>query len=412
MSRSMRRSRVRFCSFARAVSGAALAAAFVFAVGCEGETQTPPGAPIEKLTTDVGTDDVSFLYPLTVPHAQRLELLGTTSKGSRGVLLPRALYDALPVLDVLSPNEDLYSLFRVVSVRIDPCFPGLGVVSESDCKNQVRLVAQPVLPLPESGLTTTDVALHLFFTLSRAELSRLLGELVALREAGGVAAAAREGRPGVHPLLGQGLASPAAKKLRETLLGYVGASTLTRVTFMGLEQVGLGWRFGGFDVRDGKLVPFAIPSAETEVQSFANRDVEGRTFEAAEAFPSTKSMAELSLFFDRKRLEAAPSEDLTRALGTLYRLENPKAHSPDTVDCVSCHVAQAAKSYAASVRPLVGGEAERYREPKGEAPEGEPYATNQLRAFGYFGSRPSVSARVVNETAEVVAHVNAVVKTK
>lgn len=407
----MRHSRLRSSglSFTQPLVRAVVSCALVLGGGCGGEPSVTR-APIDTLTTDVGTDDVSFLFPLEVPHAQRLELLGTTSKGARGVLLPRGLYDALPVLDVISPNEDLYSLFRVVSARVDPCFPGLGVAREADCKNQVRLVLQPVLPKPESGLTTMDVAMHVFYTLTREELSRLLGELVALREASGVSAYG--GSPRIHPLLGADLPSPAAKSLRETLLAYAGASTLTRVTFMGLDQVGLAWRFGGFDVREGKLVPFTIPTAETEVQSFGNRDLEGKVFDAPAAFPVTASMSKLSLFFDRKRLEAASPGDLTSALETLYRLESPKAHSPDTVDCVSCHVAQAAETYAASVRPLVGAEAERYRSPKGELSESAPYATNQLRAFGYFGDRPSVSARVVNETAEVVAHVNAVVKGK
>jgi hypothetical protein len=376
--------------------------------GCEGDMPAVAQGP-ERLTSDVGTDDVSFLYPLAVPHAQRVELLGTTTAGPRGPLLPRDLYDGLPGLDVLTPNGDLYTLFRVVSVRIDPCFPGLGVADEGACKNQVRLVMQPVLPKPGSGLTTQDLALHLFYTVTRPELSRLLAEVVEVRASNGVGPYG--GNPRVHPVLAAGLAGAGAKALREALLGVAGRSTLTRVTFMGLEHVGLAWRFGGFDVDGKRLVPITIPSAGTTVQSFVNRDIEGKVFEAAEAFPSTESMAKLGLFFDRKRLEAAAPDELTSALQALYRVESPKAHSPDTVDCVSCHVAHAAESYAASVRPLVGAEAERYVSPRGEALASDrPFATNELRAFGYFGDRASVSPRVSHETAEVVAHVNRAVK--
>lgn len=385
-----------------------IAVAVAGALGCEGETAAIAERP-ERLTSDVGTDDVSFLYPLAVPHAQRVELLGTTTAGPRGALLPRDLYDGLPGLDVLTPNGDLYTLFRVVSVRIDPCFPGLGVPDEGACKNQVRLVMQPVLPKPGSGLTTQDLALHLFYTVTRAELSKLLAEVVALRESSGAGAYA--GNPRVHPVLAAGLGGTGAKALRESLLAVAGRSTLTRITFMGLEHVGLAWRFGGFEVEGKGLVPITIPSAKTTVQSFVNRDIEGRTFEAAEAFPSTDSMAKLALFFDKKRLEAASPEELTSSLAMLYRLESPKAHSPDTVDCVSCHVAHAAESYAASVRPLVGAESERYVSPRGgEVTRDRPFATNELRAFGYFGDRASVSPRVSQETAEVVAHVNRVVK--
>lgn len=388
--------------------GVLVAAGSGFSIGCEGDVSAGSVRP-ERLTSDVGTDDVSFLYPLAVPHAQRVELLGTTTSGPRGPLLPRDLYDGLPGLDVLTPNGDLYTLFRVVSVRIDPCFPGLGVADEGACKNQVRLVMQPVLPKPGSGLTTQDLALHLFYTVTRAELSKLLAEVVALRESTGTGIYA--GNPRVHPVLAAGLGGAGSKALRESLLAVAGRSTLTRVTFMGLEHVGLAWRFGGFDVEGGRLVPMTIPKAGTPIQSFVNRDIEGRTFEAAEAFPSTDSMAKLALFFDRKRLEAASSEELTSSLDMLYRLESPKAHSPDTVDCVSCHVAHAAESFAASVRPLVGAEAARYVSPRGgEVTRDRPFATNELRAFGYFGDRASVSPRVSHETAEVVAHVNRVVK--
>ena len=370
----------------------------------------PTEIPLE-LTAEVGVDDVSFLYPLELPLAQRTSLLGAASTGAKGPLLPKDLFGALPPLDILTPNAENYSLLRVVSVRIDPCFPGLGVKSEDACKNQIRLVMQPVLPKPGVGLTSADVAVHLFYSLTRPELSGVLRQIVELREASSIPRSL--GPVGIHPALGRdGAEGPFAKGLRALLLDHAGKDNLTRVTFMGIEQVGQKWRFGGFDVEGAAMRPISIPLVTVKEQVFQNRDLDGVTFVGAGAEPPSPGPDAIGLLLDPRALAAASADERLVAYKAALRIENPKLYSPDTIDCATCHATPAARTFAErTYGPFPAALSERYAPPQGLSSSGATaQATNELRAFGYFGDRPSVSARTVNETAEVVEHVNKVVR--
>ncbi len=378
-------------------------------VGCSAAAAPGPPAP-RPLTADVGVHDVSFLYPLPA-QAQRTSLLGAASAGERGPLLPNDLYGGLPPLDLLTPNLQSYHLFRVVAVRLDPCFPGLGVPDEASCKNQLRLVMQPVVPqVGTQALTTADTALHLFYSLTRVELADILAQLVELRRASG----AVDGPVGVHPALArEGVEGAFARGARALLLGHAGRDNLTRITFMALEQVGQAWRFGGFEVEAGALRPMTIPLVGVKEQTFQNLDLKGHTFERAATYPASPSQDDLRLLLDPKALEAAGPAERLVAYRHALRIENPTAHSPDTIDCATCHVASAARRYAELTYGLSATGPERYVHPAGRPlPGATPASTNELRAFGYFGVHPSVSPRVVNETSEVVLRVNATVRTR
>lgn len=389
---------------------AALVAALVAGeVACSTATEPGPAAP-RALTVDVGVHDVSFLYPLP-PQAQRTSLLGAASAGARGPLLPADLYGGLPPLDLLTPNLESYHLFRVVAVRLDPCFPGLGVVDEASCKNQLRLVMQPVVPqVGTQALTTSDTALHLFYALSRVELADVLAQLVELRRASGVA----DGPVGVHPALARdGVEGAFARGARSLLLAHAGRENLTRITFMALEQVGQAWRFGGFEVEGGALRPMLIPLVGVKEQTFQNLDLKGRTFERAATYPASPAEDDLRLLLDPTALEAASPAARLVAYKHALRIENPTAHSPDTIDCATCHVASPARRFAEATYGLSAEGPERYSHPAGAPLAGATgTATNELRAFGYFGVQPSVSPRAVNETAEVVHRVNATVRAR
>ncbi len=375
-------------------------------LGCSPERGGAPSPPT-SLTSEVGVDDVTFLYPLP-PQRLRTSLLGTASAGARGELLPAALFQALPPLDLLTSNAEHYTLLRVLSVRLDPCFPGLGVPSEASCKNQIRLVMQPVLPrIGTPGLATADLALHLFYTLTRAELAGLLQQLTDLRVGSGIARS--DGPVGVHPALArEGLEGRFAAGVRALLLAHAGAQNLTRVTFMGIEQVGQVWRFGGFEVEGAAMRPMQIPLVGVKEQTFQNRDLTGQTFEHAGTAPVSPAPDDLRLLFDPAGLAAATPEQRRVAYARALRVESPRVHSPDTIDCATCHAATAARRFAERTHGLTPeGVPERYTHPRGLPLTGATgFATNELRAFGYFGDQPSVSPRTVNETAEVVEYVN------
>ena len=103
------------------------------------------GAPIPSADAgiDAGTsfsdggldlNDVSWLLPLPSP-AQHALLLSLSSEGSKGPLLPRALYDTLPGLVTTEDAAVLFPKFRVISIRIDPCFPIRAVPTSTPACN-------------------------------------------------------------------------------------------------------------------------------------------------------------------------------------------------------------------------------------------------------------------------------------
>jgi len=381
----------------------AVCGAIVFALsGCSTSEHS------RTLTETVGASDVSFLYPLPEERAERTSLLGLDAAGRRGALLPRALYDRLPPLDTLASNEELYLLQRVVGVRLDPCFPAPS--APGGCLQTLRLVVQPVVP-DGAGLTTTDLALHLFYRLSGDELPVLLQDLAAERRMAGIAREDDVPAGGAHPLLArEGISGPFAGRLRGWILEHAGVDTLFRVTFMGREHVGLTWRFGAFSVEDKDLTPLKVPLLSVTEQTFTNHDFAGETFVNAGTLPVSPSTADVKLLFDPSRFRAAPEAAQAIAIDNALRVENPDFETPESIDCATCHAVGPALHLA---RVSTGDSAfdRAYRRPDGTTPTGATVTkTNELRAFGYFGAKPSISQRTANETAAVVVRVNATLR--
>ncbi len=365
--------------------------------------ETAPDLP-KTLEEPVGAYDVSVLFPLPEP-GQQTSMIGADAVGARGVLLPRARYAELPLIDVALNNDQSYGLLRVVSARLDPCFPGLG----EPCEAQIRLVLQPILPSPVGdGLVANDAAVHLFYSLSRDELEAALRLVVELRVRAGFGAS--DAPLGVHPALErEGVDGPFARGLRAALLTYAGEENLVRVTFMALEGFSDQWRFGGYDVVGGSLVPMQIPGIGSTEQEFLNEDRTGAGFSGVKVAPPSSSADEFSLLLDPIAAAGATAEARAAAFGAALRVESPDRHSPASVDCVTCHVAAPARAFAERTFGLSAvGSPDQWVAADGAAPEGATeLPTNGLRAFGILGRAPAVSQRVANETAAVVALVNA-----
>lgn len=120
----------------------------VLLLACGGGSLTPVDA------TALDLNDVSFLYPLPT-LAERTRLLGLEAQGNGGPLLTRALFDALPPLMPDTPGSIAFGDLRIVSARIDPCFPGSAPPAAPVCLAQLRLVAQPVLARPTLRSTSS-----------------------------------------------------------------------------------------------------------------------------------------------------------------------------------------------------------------------------------------------------------------
>ncbi len=349
--------------------------------------------------SDAGLDlnDVSWLVPLPLP-AQVPVMLGLDSRGPRGPLLPRRLYDALPGLLAGEDPQTLFARFKVVSIRVDPCFPRTAT---SGCIQHLRLVAQPIV---SAGLVTStdDATLHLFFELSLDDFADAKQTVWQLRA---LAQGATDGKPlDVHPVMrAEGLTGPYATTLHALVTRLCGEQNLTRVAFMRLVQKDIAWRFGALDVQNGQLVPGPIPrlTALTEqgVQEFGND-----AFRSGALQPAA-SGDDLPVLLSESELRLTDQRTYDRAITAALRVEHPARSNPKTMDCGACHVASRALRNARKERPVdTSTHADRY---VGHARfdltriDGIGDDPRSLRSFGYFEALSALSQRTINESAEV-----------
>jgi hypothetical protein len=373
-------------------------------------TQEPPGEVTPpKLTEPLRTYDVSILMPL--PDApQRLSLIGPDETGPLGELLPRRLYADLPQLEKFVENVQMYDLLRVVGIRLDPCFPTLDPSKPEGCTSMVRLVMQPIKLVTiddRLALSATDLAVHLFYAVDEPELEELAAWLADAR-----ARSVPDAEPGplaVHPALAkEGVDGAFMTTLKGKLMSAIGEQNLTRVTVMTLGDFGNVWTFEGFDVTGDALKPFAIPTIPQTSQKVTNTDSTGKAFVSGKLEPPKEPTDDVSFWLESEAVMGATPAAQAQAFATLVRIENPTMQNPDTIDCASCHVAPAARHWATGVLGLEPAATDEYRDPSGQPVAGATLArTDELRMFGYFDTRPSISQRTVNETDALVRFWNA-----
>lgn len=348
--------------------------------------------PSDFVEGELGLADVSILFPL--PESGHLDdLLTPNSQGRFGPLLPADVADELP-----SASGD----WRVVSARLDPCFPSLVGAPTPDCRFQLRLVMQP-LEADGNEVRAQDAARHLFYDLPVSDFIVLTRALVAARPA------PAPGALTVQPELVEGTLDGAyADALRTALLDGAGATRLSRVTFMSTNLSGQSFTFGGVDVRDGVTEPISIAGASVSEQSFVTEPTEAPEALSAQVVPKLAgAQDDLSPLYDSK--VAASLDDV--ALWSLYeaalRVENPEHRSSANVDCVSCHSASPLRRGLEVGRDFASRpSALRYGSPFDLTVLHPPEDARSLRAFGWRGTQPVVSARVINESAAVASYLN------
>lgn len=362
--------------------------------------------------SDGGLDlnDVSFLFPLPPPGREAL-LPGLSEAGPKGPLLPRALFDGLPVIVEGAQPDALYARARVVSVRVDPCFPGSAPPAPPSCLKQVRLVVQPVLfGGADAGFveTTEDATLHLFYTLDDASFTEVHRALWALKALAGTAT---DGAPlDTHPVMRrEGLEGPYATRLKQLVADACGAQSLSRVAFMSVARFGNAWRFGAFDVVNGALAADPIPRLNgltaQNVQEFGSME-----FRNGALLPSPPG-DDLDVLLSESAMRLTDERTLGKALTSALRIEHPERSSPKTIDCGSCHVASRARRNAEARRmvdntghPDAFHAAPRFDLARVDGAGDDPAA---LRAFGYFGPKSALSQRTINESAAVAEALSA-----
>ena len=410
-------------------------------------------------------NDLSVLYPLATSSAQLNDYLKATSTTAGGPLLPVALFDAVTgakakasagstdgltdgagvdagvdggdasaedsgdagsdtVADPGSMNDGLvpgaspqlvYSDLRAVAFRLDPCFANIGPVTDpSSCQNQIRVIFQS-LTFSDGSTTAVDGAVHVFFSLTRAEFVAAVNEVIAARQANDPTGADL-GPLAVHPLLArQGLGGKMTKALNKIVLKYASSANILRLTQFLAGNLDTDWSFSGINVAKGKATPMDIASLPSGTTSETFALGFGAFLSQGEFLPGTKSSDNMEILANSVLATAATPAVQQAAFDSALRVQNPNFDSPNTIDCASCHVAQFAQVVVGqNVLGLEASGAYAFASNPSYVAAADTVATTpvtgtttfNLHAFSYSGSSPMINQRVMNETEALVAYVN------
>jgi hypothetical protein len=120
-------------------------------------------------------------------------------------------------------------------------------------------------------------------------------------------------------------------------------------------------------------------------------------------------MAGFALATNGPRFAAATSEQRAATLAALIEIANPALHDTIDTQCIGCHLATyltARRAVTSRIDPrsLPGWFASPHARAIHTIAGDDPRV---VRAFGWAGNAPAISQRVVNDTAEVLAEIEA-----
>jgi hypothetical protein len=362
-------------------------------------------------------NDVSVLLPLATTQSDFDAYVPASAAGVGGPLVPEDLFTPfdVPAETAVGPGQPelVYSTLRLVAFRLDPCFAQMGPITDStQCTHQLRAVFQS-LSFADGATTAEDSGLHAFYALTEDEFATALREVIALREANG--GTTDLGPLDVHPIATkQGLSGPMATGLGAIFKQFAGAGTLTRLTRI-YSSIDF-WDFNGIDIAKNASTPMVIPTLPDAsktgsfVAPLATETLMG-TFT-----PVTTSKDNMSLLANFAGAKQATAAAVQSAFDSALRIENPNYHSPNTIDCASCHVSAVARIINGSALGLSAmGNANAFVAPTSvpaadlaiTAPPVAGPPSHNFHMFSYKGTTPLIMPRVINESASIVAYVNA-----
>ena len=336
----------------------------------------------------VESADVSILYPL--PDA-RDALIQPAEQAAFGTLFPEALFPTVigPV-DIATSYGDL----RMIALRFDPCS------ARDVCSSEVRAIFQPVLVDANGALTVADGAIHVFYAVPQAELVAFVRQILVLKKSYG------DGIPygdalGPHPILAAaGADGDFARALHELVLEHLGESRIARFTERNHQIPAQDrWDFYRFDRIGADLVRQTIATTTADEQQ-----VTGTPHAPGQA----GGIAMVSPVLDSP-LVAIVDENRTRVLSDAIRtgfaraieLQDPRKESSESVDCVSCHLAEGARRVGADEYGLSATTA--FQSDRNLDYRRDLTAVTNLMMFAYVGRDVSVTQRVANESAITAA---------
>ena len=367
--------------------------------------------------TSWNLNDVSYLYSIE----DTKDLLTPISHTEKlGALLPKAVYSNIPNVIAGSGNERIYDQnLKVVGVRVDPC----PTFDAANCgQAEVRMIWQPIeWDIDDKINMGRDGAVHTFYLLDNDEIKSLIQDLGELKSSFDIAT--NQLPLNIHPFMNN---KQFTARLNQTFLKYCGEKNLSKVTFMSLLVATRWWRFGSFEKdSNGKWYRADIPRVEHNFIDIFNTASEGRP---ANNFPGEKVDAIFNIL-----PETYPEQDnifsvinnsyrynddrdyevFKSKIHAVRRFQNPHRTNPKTLDCASCHYADATLYYSEKRFPGIGEtfSSDEFLNPNDlihnlENTTVAKKATRVIRAFGYFGNRPAINQRAINESAAVANWLN------
>jgi hypothetical protein len=156
-------------------------------------------------------------------------------------------------------------------------------------------------------------------------------------------------------------------------------------------------------------MPVAILDSSVTQQTFTNNPLADPLAFSGSVTPALAGAPEdLSPLYDSATASTLSEDELWPLYESTLRIENPERHSPDSVDCVSCHTAQPARLWLERNTALADRPTDlRYSSDFDLTVDPIDDTTSVLRAFGWLDTRPAISARVAHESAAVASYLNA-----
>jgi len=353
--------------------------ALVWLAGC-GDNLEPP-LDYDRVVEGA---DVSILYPL--PETIDL-LIQPDEQAAFGQLFPEPWFPtAIGPVDIGTSYRDM----RLIALRFDPCS------ARKTCSPEVRAIFQPVVLGPGGELTVADGAIHVFYGMPQAELVLFLKQILALKKAHGEGIAYGS-KLGPHPILvATGLDGDFARELHALVLEHLGETRIERFTeFNHQIAVRDRWDFYLFERVDADLVRQPIATTATDEQQVTGTHTDP-LYAGGIAVVAPPLDSPVVAVVDENR-----PPDVTDAIRTGFaraiELQDPTKQTSESIDCVSCHLAEGARRVGAAEYGLTTTSA--FQSDRSLEYQRDLGAVTNLHMFAYVGRYVSVTQRVANESA-------------
>lgn len=347
--------------------------------GCGDNLVAPPGYGLT-----VERADVSILYPLPDTLDQ---LIRPDEQAAFGQLFPERWFPtSIGPVDIGTSYGDM----RLIALRLDPCS------ARKVCSSEVRAIFQPVVLGPDGMPTVADGAIHVFYAMPEDELVAFLKEILALKQkyGGGI----DYGRTlGPQPILAAtGLDGDFARGLHDLVLEHLGESRIERFTERN-HQIPASdrWDFYLFERVGADLVRQPIETTTTQEQQVTGTHTDPMLAGGIAGVSPALDSPVLAVVDENR--PPAVTDAIRAGFARAIELQDPTKENSESVDCVSCHLAEGARHVGETEYGLTATDA--FHTDRSVAYRRDLRAVTDLHMFAYDGRAVSVMQRVANESA-------------